>query len=48
VRRICCEKADVKQLDRDLSGVQLNRESIVDFAKRDPDVARFVGDMPGA
>ena len=34
---------EVRQLQRDLSGVQPNRESIVAFAKSDPDVARFTG-----
>jgi len=36
----------VRQLDRDLSSVQTNRESIVAFAKSDPDVAEFTGVTP--
>jgi hypothetical protein len=36
----------VRQLDRDLSSVQTNRESIVAFAKSDPDVAEFAGVTP--
>ena len=36
-------KTEVKQLQRDLSDVELNHESIVAFAQSDPDVARFAG-----
>ena len=39
-------KTLVRQLDRDLSRVQTNRESIVAFAKSDPDVAGFAGVTP--
>jgi hypothetical protein len=41
-------KTDVRQLQRDLSGVQPNRESIVAFAKSDPDVAKFAGVRPNS
>jgi len=36
-------KAEVKQLQRDLAGVQPDRDSIVAFANSDPDVAKFTG-----
>ena len=36
---------DVTQLDRDLSHVQPDSSSCVAFAKSDPDLARFIGDM---
>jgi hypothetical protein len=39
-------KTQVRQLDRDLSNVQTDRESIVTFAKNDPDVAEFAGVTP--
>jgi hypothetical protein len=38
--------ADVTQLDRDLSRVQPNHSSCEAFARSDPDLARFIGDMP--
>jgi hypothetical protein len=34
----------VEQMRRDLSGVQLERESILAFAQGDPDIARFIED----
>jgi hypothetical protein len=39
-------ETQVRQLNRDLSNVQTNRESIVAFAKGDPDVAEFAGVTP--
>jgi len=39
-------RTEVRQLDRDLSGVQPDWESIVVFAKSDPDVAEFAGVTP--
>lgn len=39
-------ETEVKQLRRDLSGVQAKHESCVAFAKSDPEVARFIGDTP--
>jgi hypothetical protein len=41
-------KTDVKQLHRDLASVQPNQASCVAFAKSDPDVARFIGDIPSS
>ena len=41
-------KTEVRQLDRDLSGVQSDRESIIAFARGDPDVTRFVGEALNA
>jgi hypothetical protein len=40
------EGADVTQLDRDLSRIEPNHTSCVAFAQSDPDLARFVGDVP--
>jgi hypothetical protein len=34
----------VEQLQRDLSGIQPNRESILAFAQEDPDIARSIED----
>ena len=39
-------KTEVKQLQRNLSDVEPNRDSIVAFSKSDPDVARFTGVTP--
>jgi hypothetical protein len=39
-------ETQVRQLNRDLSNVQTNWESIVAFAKGDPDVAEFAGVTP--
>ncbi len=39
-------QTEVRQLQRDLSGVQPNHESIVAFARSDPDVAKFTGVTP--
>ena len=36
-------QAEVRQLQRDLSGIQPDRESIIAFAQSDPDVAAFAG-----
>jgi hypothetical protein len=41
-------KTRVRQLDRDLSDVQTDQESIVTFAENDPDVAEFTGVTPGS
>jgi len=41
-------KTQVRQLDRDLSNVQANQESIVAFARSDPHVAEFAGVTPGS
>jgi hypothetical protein len=40
------DKTQVRQLDRDVSSVQTNRESIVAFARSDPDLASFIGSAP--
>jgi hypothetical protein len=37
---------EITQLQRDLSGVQPDRESCLAFAQSDPDLARFVSDTP--
>jgi hypothetical protein len=41
-------KTLVRQLDRDLSSVQTNRESVVAFANSDPDLARFISSTPNS
>jgi hypothetical protein len=41
-------KTRVRQLNRDLSNVQMDWESIVAFARSDPDVAEFAGVTPGS
>jgi hypothetical protein len=39
-------KTEVKQLHRDLSGVQTDRESIIAFAQNDPDIIKFARVTP--
>lgn len=39
---------EITQLQRDLSGVQPGRESCLAFARSDPDLARFVSDIPAS
>ncbi|HUV88906.1 MAG TPA: hypothetical protein VMY80_04575, partial [Anaerolineae bacterium] len=42
------ERTEVRQLQRDLSGVQTNYESCIAFARSDPDLASFISDPAGA